>query len=51
MSKSSKSKKTKVPKITEEEYAAYVSALRELTEGGSVVAQNGVNGLEKKETE
>ena len=33
MSKASKSKKGKVPKITEEEYAAYLSALREMTEG------------------
>ena len=31
MSKPSKTKKNKVPKITEEEYMAYVSALRELT--------------------
>lgn len=35
MSKPSKSKKEKVPKITEEEYAAYLSALRELTEGSN----------------
>lgn len=28
-----KHKKEKVPKITEEEYAAYVSSLRNLTEG------------------
>jgi hypothetical protein len=28
MSKSSKAKKNKVPKITEEEYAKYVSALK-----------------------
>lgn len=28
MSKSSKTKKSKVPKITEEEYAAYVSSLK-----------------------
>lgn len=28
MSKSSKQKKNKVPKITEEEYAAYVTALK-----------------------
>lgn len=31
MSKPSKNKKEKVPKITEEEYMAYVSSLRELT--------------------
>jgi hypothetical protein len=31
MSKPSKNKKEKVPKITEEEYLAYVSSLRELT--------------------
>ena len=31
MSKPSKHKKEKVPKITEEEYLAYVSSLRELT--------------------
>ncbi len=31
MSKPLKTKKNKVPKITEEEYMAYVSALRELT--------------------
>ncbi len=35
MSKPLKSKKQKVPKITEEEYAAYLSALRELTEGSN----------------
>ena len=33
MSKPSKNKKNKVPKITEEEYVAYLSSLRELTEG------------------
>ena len=30
-----KHKKDKVPKITEEEYAAYFSSLRALTEGGN----------------
>ena len=29
----SKTEKTKVPKITEEEYAKYVNRLRELSEG------------------
>ena len=33
MSKPAISKKDKVPKISEAEYAAYLSALRELTEG------------------
>jgi hypothetical protein len=33
MSKTSKHKKNKVPKITEEEYAAYVSALKSSTAG------------------
>ena len=33
MSKPTKNKKDKVPKITEAEYAAYLSSLRELTEG------------------
>lgn len=32
MSKSARSKKGKVPKITEEEYTAYVTYLREMTE-------------------
>ena len=36
MGKSSKTKKNKVPKITEEEYAKYVSALKE---GGQVCNQ------------
>ena len=31
MSKSTKSKKDKVPKITEEEYTAYLAALREVS--------------------
>ncbi len=35
MSKPTKSKKDKVPKITEAEYAAYLSSLRELTEGNN----------------
>lgn len=33
MSKTSKHKKNKVQKITEEEYAAYVSALKSVTAG------------------
>ena len=33
MSKPSKHKKDRVPKLTEAEYAAYLSSLRELTEG------------------
>ena len=33
MSKTSKHKKNKVPKITEEEYAAYVSSLKSVTAG------------------
>ena len=33
MSKNSKRKKNKVPKITEEEYAAYVSSLKSVTAG------------------
>ena len=35
MSKPTKSQKSKVPKITEAEYAAYVTALKELAEEGS----------------
>ncbi len=35
MSKPSKGKKQKVPKLTEEEYVAYLSALRELSEGSN----------------
>ena len=34
MSKPTKSQKVKVPKITEAEYAAYVTALKELAEEG-----------------
>jgi hypothetical protein len=37
MSKGSKPKKQKVPKLTEAEYAAYLSALRELSEGNNPV--------------
>ena len=33
MSRTSKHKKNKVPKITEEEYAAYVSSLKSVTAG------------------
>ncbi len=33
MGKPQKSNKDKVPKITEEEYAAYVNQLREMSEG------------------
>ncbi|MBQ9714414.1 MAG: hypothetical protein IJV83_03725 [Clostridia bacterium] len=33
MSKVLKNKKDKVPKITEEEYAAYISSLKGMTEG------------------
>ncbi len=33
MSKANKHKKDKVPKISEEEYAAYLSALKSMTEG------------------
>lgn len=33
MSKALKPKKSKVPKISEEEYAAYLSALKSMTEG------------------
>ena len=33
MSKTTKNKKNKVPKITEEEYAAYVSSLKSITAG------------------
>ena len=33
MSKGSKAKKDRVPKISEEEYAAYLSALKSMTEG------------------
>jgi hypothetical protein len=35
MNKPTKNKKDKVPKITEAEYAAYLSSLRELTEGNN----------------
>ena len=37
MSKGSKSKKEKVPKLTEAEYAAYLTALRELSEGNNPI--------------
>ena len=36
MSKPSKNKKNKIPKITEEEYAAYLSTLRNMSEGENV---------------
>jgi len=41
MSKSSKSQKNKVPKITEAEYAAYVTALKESSEEVSPSGQGG----------
>lgn len=41
MSKSSKQKKNKVPKITEEEYAAYVTALK----GGETVQEPKQSGF------
>ena len=40
MSKSSKNKKNKVPKITEEEYAAYLSALKAPQEQGAQAQEN-----------
>ena len=55
MSKPTKSKKDKVPKITEAEYAAYLSSLRELTEGNNPAlntdtgAPSNVAGVIKKE--
>ena len=48
MVKPQKSNKGKVPKITEEEYAAYVNQLREMSEGG-VGEENGKNPSQKCE--
>ena len=50
MSKPAKSQKSKVPKITEAEYAAYVTALKELAEEGTPQPQDS-NLLQEKETE
>lgn len=40
MSKPSKSKKEKVPKITEEEYKAYLSALKSSSEQQPLTVEN-----------
>ena len=49
MRKSTKSQKLKVPKITEAEYAAYVTSLKELTDEGEPQPQE--NNLLKKSVE
>ncbi len=43
MSKSTKNKKTKVPKLTEAEYARYISALREGEEGALQAPMSATN--------
>ncbi len=50
MSKALKPKKDKVPKISEEEYAAYLSALKSMTEsvGGGATVGNLPNDSGKK---
>ena len=48
MVKPQKSNKGKVPKITEEEYAAYVNQLREMSENG-VVEELGKNSAQNCE--
>jgi len=53
MGKSAKSKKEKVPKITEEEYTAYVASLREMTQAPAGVKMEqeqslNVDGLKKE---
>lgn len=45
-----KHKKDKVPKITEEEYAAYLSSLRALTEGGNPAMNADVGAPSKPNT-
>ena len=50
MSKSSKNKKDKVPKITEEEYMAYLSALKEQsTQTSNAVLANGTENTTLEE--
>ena len=55
MSKPSKHKKNRVPKLTEAEYTAYLLSLRELTEGENPVLNTDTDtpknaaGLIKKE--
>ena len=44
MSKPTKSKNSKVPKITEEEYTAYLASLRE---GGAGTANASISGVKK----
>ena len=48
MSKTDKNNHSKVPKITEEEYAAYVNHLREMSEGKEDNGA-GVKGLSEDE--
>lgn len=47
MSKSSKHKKSKVPKLTEAEYAAYISSLKSDAENKLVASMSAMN--EKKQ--
>ena len=52
MSKSSKSKKDKVQRLSEEEYAAYVSSLRALSEETNTLLNGRVGALPRNaETE
>ena len=49
MSKPLKSKKDRVPKITEEEYAAYLSSLRESSgQSSAVTADKKMQGEERE---
>ena len=40
MGKSSKTKKTKIPKLTEAQYAAYLSSLKDGAESAPICAQS-----------
>ncbi len=44
MSKSSKGKKNKVHKLTEEEYAAYISSLKDSVEGQLTTPTSAMSG-------
>ena len=48
MSKSSKSKKDKVQKLSEEEYTAYVSSLRALSEEPNPLLNGRVGMIQRK---
>lgn len=51
MSKSSKGKKNKVPKLTEAEYAKYISSLKgvvEREESSTVEKENAVQSISRK---